>query len=163
MPEIIDEYWRDKKDGENGYPSTEYLGSKELYHEGVYDGDSEVLASGSFEAYLNENPRLGVSYNYDLPDAWRMRLPNIVFAPELKVDVYNVHVNWSIEKTPILDVKIYRQKVRMASFSQTHNKTFVQTRWRYTKDVQQVDSKMQYFESRRRGGLNQTQSWPIVP
>ena len=164
MPEVIDEYWRERRDGENGYPSTEYLGSRELHHEGLYDGDSEILASGAFETYLNENPRLGLSYNYDLPDAWRMRMPNIVFAPEVKVNVYNVYVNWSIEKTPILDVKIYRQKIRMSSYSNDRKRTFVETRWKYTKEVQQqVDSKIQYFESRRRGGVNQVQSWPIVP
>jgi RHS repeat-associated protein len=163
MPEVIDEYWRERKDGENGYPSTEYLGSRELHHEGLYDGEPEILASGAFEIYLNETPRLGLSYNYDLPDAWRMRMPNIVFASEVKVNVYNVHVKWSIEKTPILDVKIYRQKIRMSSYSNVHKRTFVQTRWKYTKEVQQVDSKTQYFESRRRGGINQVQSWPIVP
>lgn len=163
MPEDISEYERDKKAGENGYPSTEYLNSREIYHEGLYDGDSEILISGKFETYLNENPRFGISYNYDLPNAWRMRLPNIVFTPEVKVDVYNVHVNWRIEKTPIFDVKVYRQRIRMSAVNRVTDRTFVQTRWIYTKEFQNVDTKIQYFESRRRGGINQTQSWPIVP
>ncbi|KZN69231.1 hypothetical protein [Pseudoalteromonas luteoviolacea] len=149
MPREADIYDRARKEGENGYPTTEYLSEWKQFHIGEYEGDPEILFSLNFEGYLNENRRFGLSYNYDLPDAWRIRLPTIAFAPELQVDVYNVQV--------------FRRRVRYSSYGRGTKRTHVQVVWEYRKEVEKIDTKTRYVESIHRGNIRQSQSWPIVP